>query len=125
VDVTLLYFDGCPNWRQAEDHLRTALRRVGASDVVVRRREVCAVDEAERLGFGGSPTVLLDGIDPFAEPGVGASLSCRVYRTANGAAGAPSVEQLCRALTETRAAATPPTILATPPSARPAPRRDD
>ena len=23
MDVTLLYFDDCPNWRVADDHLRT------------------------------------------------------------------------------------------------------
>ncbi|HEV7756674.1 MAG TPA: DUF302 domain-containing protein [Mycobacteriales bacterium] len=101
--MTLLYFDGCPNWRQAEDHLRTALRRVGASDVVVRRREVCAVDEAERLGFGGSPTVLLDGVDPFAEPGVGALLSCRVYREDYVILGACNPELAHRALGVDRA----------------------
>ena len=34
VDMQLLYFDGCPNWRLAEDRLRAALRRVGETAVL-------------------------------------------------------------------------------------------
>jgi hypothetical protein len=107
LDVTLLYFDECPNWRQAEDNLRAALRGVGRTDIAVRRREVTTVDDAERLGLHGSPTVLLDGVDPFAVPDSGTSLSCRLYRTENGSAGAPSVAQLRHALGETGAFTAP------------------
>ena len=56
----------------------------------------------------GSPTILVDGIDPFAEPGQPASVSCRLYRHGNGQVdGAPSVSQLRQAIGE--AAATRPT----------------
>jgi hypothetical protein len=49
----------------------------------------------------GSPTLLIDGHDPFAEPGSAASLSCRLYRDESGRiVGAPSVAQLRRALVE-------------------------
>jgi len=30
----------------------------------------------------------------FAEPGAGVGLSCRIYRTPEGLAGAPTVDQL-------------------------------
>jgi hypothetical protein len=47
----------------------------------------------------GSPTILVDGVDPFAGPGAAASLSCRLYRNSEGRAdGAPSVRQLRRAI---------------------------
>jgi hypothetical protein len=98
VDVTLQYFEGCPNWRTTEDNLRTALNQVDAADVQVRRQLVDSVEDAERLGFLGSPTVLIDGIDPYAEPGATPSLSCRLYRTEHGLAGSPTVAQLLTAL---------------------------
>jgi hypothetical protein len=32
IDVTLLYFDGCPNWRTADAQVREALARIGRPD---------------------------------------------------------------------------------------------
>jgi hypothetical protein len=98
VDVTLQYFDGCPNWQDADANLRAVLAQAGAPDVVVRRQLVDTVEDAERLAFLGSPTILIDGVDPFAEPGATPGLSCRVYRTGTGLAGAPTVTQLRAAL---------------------------
>ena len=47
----------------------------------------------------GSPTLLVDGTDPFAVPGQPPSLSCRLYRDAAGRmSGAPTVEALRRVL---------------------------
>ncbi|WP_327256458.1 hypothetical protein [Streptomyces sp. NBC_01244] len=55
--------------------------------------------EAARWGMTGSPTVLLDGLDPFAVAGAPASVSCRLYRDEDGRAdGAPSVQALRQAL---------------------------
>jgi hypothetical protein len=47
-----------------------------------------------RIGFSGSPTVLVDGRDPFAAGSARAGLTCRRYRTERGVEGAPSVAQL-------------------------------
>ena len=101
MTVTLLYFPGCPNWQTAEANLRTALAETGA-DAAVRTQVVDTVEDAQRLGFLGSPTVLIDGRDPFAEPGAAPALSCRVYRTDAGLAGAPTVTQLRAALAAVR-----------------------
>jgi len=46
-----------------------------------------------RAGLGGSPTFLVDGVDPFPV-GDGTSWACRLYRTEAGLQGAPSVAQL-------------------------------
>jgi hypothetical protein len=94
--ITLRYFDGCPNWRVAEERLRAALADLGEAGFRLVRERVETPEDAERLSFRGSPTVLIDGRDPF--PGGEVGLSCRVYRTEAGAEGAPSVEQLRRAL---------------------------
>ena len=101
MTVTLLYFPGCPNWQTADANLREALEETGA-DVTVHRLAVDTVEDAERLGFLGSPTILIDGKDPFAEPGAAPGLSCRVYRTDTGVAAAPTVAQLRAALVDAR-----------------------
>lgn len=96
MDVTLLYFDDCPNWKVTEQRL--AVIAAERPDVVLTRHRVETVEEAERVGFHGSPSILVDGVDVFAEPGAGVGLSCRVYRTPVGLAGAPTMEQLRDAL---------------------------
>ena len=93
MDVTLLYFDDCPNWHTADDRVRAALAMVGV-EATILYQVVETQRDAEHLGFNGSPTVLIDGVDPFADPGAVAGLACRVYRTQDGLAGAPSVEEL-------------------------------
>ena len=96
--MTLLYFDGCPNWKQAEDVVRRALAQLGLPGNVLSLRRVETVEEAERLSFHGSPTVLVNGRDPFAEPSAPIGLMCRVYRTAAGVTGAPTRDQVIAAL---------------------------
>ncbi len=99
MEVTLLYFDGCPSWQLADERLFEALTLTGHPEQTVTRRQVTTPEQAEQLGFRGSPTVLIDGRDPFAEPGVPTGLACRMFRTPDGLAGAPTVQQLVDALT--------------------------
>lgn len=96
--VELLYIDDCPNWKLADQHLRHALAAVG-STIEIERGRVSTTDEAERWGFHGSPSVLVDGTDPFAAEGASVGLSCRLYRTAEGTSGSPTVAELVRVLT--------------------------
>ena len=60
------------------------LAELGVTHVVLRRELVDTVEEAERVGFLGSPTILIDGTDPFDAPGATPGLSCRLYRTDTG-----------------------------------------
>jgi hypothetical protein len=55
-------------------------------------------EEAARLGFAGSSTVLLDGVDPFATGDEPTGLVCRVYPTPHGPQGSPTLEQLRKVL---------------------------
>lgn len=96
MDIALLYFDDCPNWKIADERL--AVIAAERPELRVSRHIVETLEEAERVGFHGSPSILVDGVDVFAEPGAGVGLSCRVYRTPDGLAGAPSIEQLRAAL---------------------------
>ena len=101
VDVRLLFFDDCPNWRVANDRLRTLACEF--TDVTVAHHRVETPDEAERVGFRGSPPILIDGADPFAtdSDSVG-GLSCRVFKTPDGFAGSPTLEQLRHVFVDTQ-----------------------
>jgi len=91
VKVTLLYFHGCPNWERTYQQLTTLADEL---EFDLDRREVATPERADRLDFRGSPTVLVDGRDPFATGDEPVGLSCRVYRTGAGLAGAPTEQQL-------------------------------
>lgn len=96
--VELLYFDGCPNWRETHARLRLVLRQAGLAEDVLTLRRVETPEQAEQLRFRGSPTVLVNGVDPFADPDAPVGLACRLYRTADGLQGSPSVAELLAAL---------------------------
>ena len=90
-DVTLMYSRGCPNRRVAAQRLARLSAELGFTLV---RQEVSTDEQARAEGFRGSPTVLVDGRDPFAEDDAPVGLSCRLYDTPAGPAGAPTVAQL-------------------------------
>jgi hypothetical protein len=99
MNVTLLYFEGCPNWEVTDAHLRALSAE--HPELSVTHRLVTTPEEAEEVGFRGSPSLLVDGVDPFGpldahDAPVG--LSCRVYQTPDGPAGSPTLEQLRRAI---------------------------
>jgi hypothetical protein len=98
MQITLRYFEGCPNWRIAEERLRAALADTGAADAMITLERVETHEQARRLGFRGSPTVLIDDRDPFADERADIGLACRIYATAEGLQGAPSLDQLRAAL---------------------------
>lgn len=97
--VKLLYFQGCPNWEVARVRMEEALGRLGLGGEIGLQR-VETAEEADKLGFRGSPTVLIDGVDPFGDPDAPTGPSCRVYRTEKGVEGAPSVDQFVSVLDE-------------------------
>lgn len=92
MEITLLYFEDCPNWKLADQRL-TALA-AERSDIRVTRHLVDTAEEAERTGFHGSPSILVDGVDVFAAPDAEVGLSCRRYPTPDGYQAAPTLEQL-------------------------------
>jgi hypothetical protein len=53
-----------------------------------------SAEMAERLGFRGSPTILIDGRDPFPTGAEPIGMSCPVFGTEDGAQGAPTEPQL-------------------------------
>ncbi len=93
--IEVLYFEGCPNLEPTLELARSVAKELGV-DAAVRKVAVRDHQEAERLGFLGSPSVRVHGVD--IEPGADArteySLSCRVY----GSSGVPPKELLVAAL---------------------------
>ncbi|MET9953644.1 organomercurial lyase [Streptomyces sp. NPDC006339] len=94
--ITVLTVPDCPNAPAVQQRIAAAL---AGREARVELVEIQDEAGAARWGMTGSPTVLLDGIDPFAAAGAAPSVSCRLYRDADGRVdGAPSVKALCQAL---------------------------
>ncbi|MDX2403964.1 alkylmercury lyase family protein [Streptomyces microflavus] len=94
--ITVLTVPGCPNAASAMERVRAALAGRAAEVELV---EVHDQGQAAELGMNGSPTILLDGTDPFAPAGAVPSISCRLYRDADGTvAGTPSATALRAAI---------------------------
>ncbi|MEV7234192.1 thioredoxin family protein [Streptomyces sp. NPDC051020] len=98
MDIELLYFGGCPNWHLAQEHLAQALAITGNPGHHVSLLAVETDEQAQALRFPGSPTIRVNGRDPFPAATETYGLTCRVYTTPQGLAGAPAVDELVRAL---------------------------
>ena len=97
MKLEILQVPDCPNAAV----LAARLAELGGAwpDLTVTREIVTTAHDARRLGMTGSPTLLADGTDPFARPGLDPSISCRLYRDEQGHVGpAPSLGQLRAAL---------------------------
>ena len=98
MELTVLTVPDCPNEPLLEERLAVALAGTRVSSVT--RRVIADERDAARWGLRGSPTLLVDGVDPFAGENAAVSMSCRIYRDGRGLPeGAPSVAALRRALT--------------------------
>jgi hypothetical protein len=90
MTLEVLHVPDCPNVASMLD----GLAQVTDLPVVTRVIETDA--DALRFGMAGSPTLLVDGVDPFAAAGdCACGVSCRLYRDNEGRlVSAPSVDQL-------------------------------
>ena len=91
----MLALPGCQNAAVLEQRLAGLL--AGRPEVTVTRRVITDEAGAARWGMHGSPTLLVNGRDPF--PGPAPGLACRLYPGEDGRLhGAPSVSALREAL---------------------------
>ncbi len=97
MEIELLYVPECPHRALARVHVERALARTGLS-ARVQEQEVRTSEEAARFGMRGSPTILIDGRDPFEAMAGSTALACRLYRGDTELAGAPTVGQLIEVL---------------------------
>lgn len=94
----MLVVDNCPRQGRAAELVRGLLDELGMMHVPLPVTVVHSEREAEQRRFSGSPTVLIDGHDPFADPGARPALACRSYATAMGRTGLPDADALRAAL---------------------------
>jgi hypothetical protein len=95
-EIELLWWEGCPSTERAASELALALAELRLPDAEVRMREIRTDTQARAAGFGGSPTILIDGEDLVGatrirpgdlELGDGdesGALGCRIYRRRDG-----------------------------------------
>ncbi|HEX9229501.1 MAG TPA: thioredoxin family protein [Arthrobacter sp.] len=96
--IELLHIDECPNTREAQARLESALANLGHSDIPVNLRLVAAPADMAGSGFAGSPTITVNGADIFPAGAPADDLACRIYRTPAGLAGLPTLGQITEAL---------------------------
>ena len=97
MDVSLLYFDGCPNHHDTLVLLSALLDEAGW-DGTIQMVNVDSPERAEELEFRGSPTVRINGNDPFLDAEAPIGLSCRIYPTDAGYQGTPPEQGLRAAI---------------------------
>lgn len=84
IPIRVLYYEGCPSHEMALEDLRQVLDEEGiAAEITLEKVET--EEQAERLRFPGSPTILIKGrdIDP-PPPDTRFALTCRAYRMEDG-----------------------------------------
>jgi len=99
VNIEVLHIADCPSWVAVGERLREALNATGLGATAITYRLLMTADDAARVPFAGSPTILLDGEDMFPSGARTSDLACRIYATPAGMAGLPTTEQLVDAIT--------------------------
>ncbi|QIS18185.1 hypothetical protein [Nocardia terpenica] len=95
--LMVLAVPDCPN----APLLLARLRRVLAARPALTPtyRTIHNEHEAERYGMHGSPTLLINGVDPFAPPDQPTTLSCRLFHHPDGHIdGVPTLADLAAVL---------------------------
>lgn len=98
LGIEVLVVTDCANRQAAIDRLRTALGTLGDPRANITERTIDDPADADAAGMHGSPTIRINGHDPFAGPDATPSVSCRLYPSTTGLDGAPPVAELVAAL---------------------------
>lgn len=85
IRIDVWVFEGCPHTESAIGLARAAAERLGPG-IKVERVEVDTPEKAAALGFPGSPSIRVDGVDVEGRVDSRGALSCRTY---DGGAGVP------------------------------------
>jgi hypothetical protein len=102
MKITIQYFDGCPHWKLADERVRHVLGDFSSDEVTLEYQLIDTPETADQLGFHGSPTILIDGLDPFITGVEQFGMSCRVFSTEDGIQGAPTEAELRKLLLNRR-----------------------
>ena len=96
MKVEVFYFEGCPNHKPAVERVRSVMKEQGIATKLAEV-EVANAQAAKAVGFLGSPTIRVNGldIDPASRSATEAGFACRCY-----AGGLPSEDMIRAALVE-------------------------
>ena len=103
--IELLYFDGCPSYREVLPRLRQLIAKAGL-EAEVELRRIETAEEAGRERFLGSPSIRVDGVDvdPGAAGRADFGVECRLYRSGGPVTRTPPDAWIEAALRRARAA---------------------
>ena len=101
MKIEVLYFDGCPNHKPALERVRQVLAEEGLSADVFEVN-VSEPSIAQKVGFLGSPSIRVNGLDvePEARTARVYGMMCRTYAVDGRREGLPSREMLRQAMRE-------------------------
>ena len=98
MKIEVLYIDGCPHFPATVDAVKKCLGLLG---VICPITEMSVTDHgmAAHIGFLGSPTVRINGLDiePSAHQRTAFGMMCRTYE---GSGGVPSEDLIRSAITK-------------------------
>jgi len=97
--IEILYFSGCPSWKQTIDDLKFVLAEKELKPDF-KLIKIVSDDDAKAQKFPGSPTIRVNGRDLFPIEQQNYSLKCRVYSTPQGLIGTPPREMLRERLSQ-------------------------
>lgn len=101
MKIDFQYFDDCPNWELTHTRLLPAVDHPH-SEVEIAMVRVASPEEATLVGFRGSPSMVVGGLDlvSLEAASEGGNFSCRFYGTEDGA---PTVAELQQAVSAMKA----------------------
>jgi hypothetical protein len=78
--IEFQFFNGCPNADVTLENLRAVMRELEIPESQLKISVVPDLDTAKRLGFQGSPSILVNRKDIYTgEEPTGFSYACRLY----------------------------------------------
>lgn len=93
--IELLVTPDCPYATLAKALITVTLTELGLSHTPVRTTVIDTTAEAIHRRFTGSPSIIINGVDPWAHPDAQPAMACRVQPSP---AGLPTPHSLAQAL---------------------------
>jgi len=88
--IEFLYFEGCPSYKPALDYLKEVIDEENI-DAKLELILVESPEDAQKVGFQGSPSIKVNGID-LEDKNDGFFFNCRLYSVDGELSGTPSKE---------------------------------
>ena len=86
--IEFFYFEGCPSYKKTLDYLKEIIDEEKL-DSNLKLILVESPEEAQKLGFQGSPSIRVNGTD-LEDKNDGYSFNCRLYSVDGELTGTPS-----------------------------------